>query len=140
MSWLIAWFRSWRKPQTLGERGEAYAARYLKKKGYTIVARQDRSRLGEIDLIAVQDRTIVFIEVKARTAEEKGSPDEAVNHDKQQRLTRAALGYMRRHDLLGNCQARFDVISLIWPEGAKQPEVRHFENAFEPTGQFQMFS
>lgn len=140
MKWLRDWLRAWRKPKSLGERGEAFACRYLKKKAYTIIARQDRSRLGEIDIIAVQERTIVFVEVKTRTADERGAPDEAVDRDKQERLTRAALGYMRKHDLLGSCPARFDVISIVWPKGAKTPEVRHFENAFEPTGQFQMFS
>ena len=124
----------------LGQRGEAFACRYLKRQRYTIVARQDRSKLGEIDIVAVQDRTIVFVEVKTRASDEKGSPDQAVDQEKQQRLTRAALAYMRRHDLLDNCAARFDVISLVWPADAKRPEVRHFENAFQPTGQFQMFS
>lgn len=140
MKALAAWVRSWWQPQPLGERGEAFACRYLKKQGYSIVARQDRSKLGEIDIIAVQERTLVFVEVKTRTSDEKGSPDEAVGQEKQDRLTRSALAYMRRHDLLGNCAARFDVISLVWPEGNRQPEIRHFENAFPPSAQFQMFS
>lgn len=140
MNAFTAWLTTWWKPMPLGLRGEKFACRYLKKRGYTIVAWQDRSKLGEIDIVAVQDRTIVFVEVKTRTSQDKGSPDEAVDQEKQRRLTRAALAYMRRHDLLGNCAARFDVISLVWPDRAKRPEVRHFENAFEPTGQFQMFS
>lgn len=137
---MLTWLKSWWQPKSLGQRGEQFACKYLRRRGYTIVATQDRSRLGEIDIVAVQDRTIVFVEVKTRAAEEKGSPDEAVNRDKQQRLTRAALAYMRRHDLLGNCPARFDVIAIVWPAHQRTPEVRHFENAFEPTGQFQMFS
>lgn len=134
------WIRSFWKPQSLGQRGESYACRYLRRHGYTIVARQDRTRLGEIDIVAVHQRTVVFLEVKTRAAEEKGTPTEAVDADKQQRLTRAALAYMRRHDLLGNCAARFDVIAIVWPEGQAKPRLTHIENAFEPTGQFQMFS
>jgi len=128
------------KPKSLGQRGEALACRYLRRQRYTIVARQDRTRLGEIDIVAVQQRTIVFIEVKTRADQDKGAPTEAVDHDKQQRLTRAALAYMRRHDLLGNCAARFDVIAIVWPAGQAKPELTHIENAFEPTGEFQMFS
>lgn len=137
---MLTWIRSFWKPKSLGQRGESYACRYLRRRGYTIVARQDRTRLGEIDIVAVDRRTVVFIEVKTRAAEEKGTPTEAVNAEKQTRLTRAALSYMRRNDLLGNCAARFDVIAIVWPEGKAKPTINHIENAFEPTGEFQMFS
>lgn len=137
---MLTWIRNLWKPKSLGQRGESLACRFLRRQGYTIVARQDRTRLGEIDIIAVQKRTIVFVEVKTRTAEEKGTPTEAVNTEKQERLTRAALSYMRHHDLLGNCAARFDVIAIVWPNGQAKPTLTHIENAFEPTGQFQMFS
>ncbi|MEW4565630.1 YraN family protein [Bremerella sp. JC770] len=137
---MLAWIRSFWKPKSLGDRGERFACRFLRRQGYTIVARQDRTRLGEIDIIAVQKRTIVFVEVKTRAGDDKGLPVDAVNQEKQQRLTRAALAYMRRHDLLGNCAARFDVIAIVWPDDRAKPRVTHIENAFEPTGQFQMFS
>lgn len=137
---MFGWLQRWRTPKSLGERGENYAARYLRRKGYKIVAMRNRSRLGEIDIVAIEGRTVVFVEVKTRAAEEKGLPEEAVNREKQERLTRAALAFLRRHDLLGNCSARFDIISLVWPEGQKRPELRHFENAFQPAGDFQLFS
>ena len=137
---MFAWLQQWRTPKSLGERGENYAARYLRRKGYKIVAMRNRSRLGEIDIVAVDHRTVVFVEVKTRAGEEKGLPEEAVNREKQERLTRAALAFLRRHDLLGNCSARFDVISIVWPEGQKKPDLRHFENAFPPAGNFQMFT
>ena len=79
---------SWRTPKSLGARGEAAAARLLKRKGYTIVARSDRSRLGEIDLVAVDKRTVVFVEVKTRPSHDTGHPADAVDEDKQRRLTR----------------------------------------------------
>jgi len=132
----------WRRlttPKTLGQRGEAAAARFLKQQGYVIVARSDRQRFGEIDLIAVEDRTIVFVEVKTRQSHHTGHPTEAVGPDKQQRLTRLALAYLKRHRLL-NASARFDVVAITWPKDTRKPKIEHFKNAFEATGIGQMFS
>ena len=81
-------------PKPLGRRGEDAAARYLKRLGYTIVARGHRDNIGEVDLIAVDGRTVVFIEVKTRTTHDAGHPADAVDEAKQQRLTRLALSYM----------------------------------------------
>lgn len=128
-----------RRSRTLGQRGEAAAAKFLKKRGFTIVARSDRGRLGEIDLIAVQDRTVVFVEVKTRTSHDAGHPADAVDDEKQRRLTRLALTYLKRHNLLEH-PARFDVVAVTWPEGERKPKIEHFPNAFEPVGNWQMFS
>ena len=84
-------------------------------------------------------RIVVFIEVKTRKSLDAGHPADAVDADKQRRLTRLALAYLKRHDLLEN-PARFDVISVVWREGKAKPLIEHFENAFEPVGQWQMFS
>jgi putative endonuclease len=104
-----------------------------------IVARSQRNALGEIDLVAVDGRTIVFVEVKTRTSGEAGHPVEAVDADKQRRLTRLALGYLKRHDLL-EYRARFDIVAVIWPPDASRPVIEHYRNAFEPSGTGQMFS
>jgi len=122
----------------LGRRGEDAAARYLKRLGYVIVARGHRDNVGEIDLIAVDGRTVVFIEVKTRTTHDAGHPADAVDDAKQRRLTRLALSYMKRHDLL-DCKARFDVIAVTWPERGR-PIIEHFKDAFEPVGFDGMFS
>ena len=114
------------------------AERHVRKLGYKIVARRDRSRLGELDLVAVDDRTIVFIEVKTRRSHDAGRPDEAVGTEKQQRLTRLALAYLKRHDLFEH-PARFDVLSVTWPDEAKRPTIAHYKNAFEATGRGQMY-
>jgi putative endonuclease len=105
------WVRQWRTPQPLGRRGEAAAARFLKRRGFVIVARSERDMLGEMDLIAVEQRTVVFVEVKTRKSHQAGHPAEAVGAAKQRRLTRLALGYLKRHDLLEQ-RARFDVIAV----------------------------
>ncbi len=130
--------RQWRTPQPLGRRGEAAAARFLKRRGFVIVARSERDMLGEMDLVAVDQRTVVFVEVKTRKSHEAGHPAEAVGDAKQRRLTRLALGYLKRHNLL-EYRARFDVIAVTWPDGQKQPTIEHFPNAFTPVGRHQMF-
>jgi putative endonuclease len=131
--------RRWTRTKTLGERGEAAAVRQLKRLGYIIIARSQRDRLGEIDIIAVDGRTIVFVEVKTRRSHEAGHPAEAVHEDKQRRLSRLALSYLKRHDLL-DCAARFDVVAVTWPEGQRRPTIEHFKNAFEAVGKGQMYS
>lgn len=132
----------WRRlfPQaTLGQRGEAIAAKYLRRFGYKMVARGSRGALGEIDLVAVDGRTVVFVEVKTRRSQDAGHPADAVDHDKQRRLTRLAVGYLRRHNLL-EYPARFDVIAITWPDGRGKPQIEHIKQAFNAVGYDGMFS
>src|ERR1043165_1630549 len=96
---LQSWWRNLRKPLSLGQRGEREAAQFLKRRGMLIVARGDRAKLGEIDLVAVDQRTVVFVEVKTRSTHDAGHPAEAVDKHKQRRLTRAAQGFIKRHHL-----------------------------------------
>ena len=133
------WVRRWARPKTLGQRGEAAAARFLKRLGYVIVARGEGDAIGEIDLIAVDRRTVVFVEVKTRRSHDKGHPAEAVDLPKQRRLTRLALFYLKRHDLLEQA-ARFDVVAVTWPKDRRRPKIEHFPDAFSPPGRGQMFS
>ena len=90
---------------------------------------------GEVDLIARDGDTVVFVEVKARQA---GNPVEAVTPAKQRRLTLAALHFLRKHNLL-EVRARFDVVAIIWPEGSRRPSVEHYRDAFPAVGCGQMF-
>lgn len=122
----------------LGDRGEREAARFLKKRGYKIVARQSRNRIGEIDLIALDGETIVFVEVKTRSSHVAGHPIEAVTVTKQKQLTRTALAWLKRRHLLER-RCRFDVLAITWAPG-DPPVVEHFINAFESFGRGQMFS
>ena len=126
------------KPKPLGRRGEDAAARYLRRCGYIILARGHRDNIGELDLVAVDGRTVVFIEVKTRTTHDAGHPADAVDEAKQRRLTRLALSYMKRHDLL-ECSARFDVVAVTWPARGR-PTIEHFKSAFEATGFDGLFS
>jgi putative endonuclease len=133
------WRVAWRRYRSLGQRGERAAARFLRRAGYRIVGRRDRGRLGEIDLVAIDGRTIVFVEVKTRRSHDTGHPAEAVGLEKQRRLTRLALAHLKRHDLL-EYPARFDVVAVTWPFGARRPRIEHFRNAFEAVGRGQMYS
>lgn len=132
-----------REPQeTLGDYGERLAAALLQRKGYLILERSFRTKTGEIDLIAsFKSRTIVFVEVKAweNYAEDGTGPADRVDEKKQKKITDTALRYYKQHRLWGT-PGRADVIEVIQngPDGG--PMFRHFENAFEAVGQFQMFS
>ncbi len=123
---------------SLGTRGERAAARHLRRLGYRIVAHSQRERGGELDLIAVDRRTIVFVEVKTRSDAQLEHPAAAVDEAKQRRLTHAALRFLKRHNLL-ECAARFDVIAIDWPPHARKPHIEHFQNAFEAVGCGQFF-
>ncbi len=134
-----AFLAKWLAPKSLGRQGEAAAARYLKRLGYKIVARSRRSRLGEMDIVAVDGRTVVFVEVKTRRSHSAGHPAEAVDDKKQARLTRIALAFLKGHGLLEH-SARFDVVAITWPAGTRRPTIEHYKNAFEAVGTGQMFS
>ena len=136
---LWSWWRKWRPPLTLGQRGEAAAAKFLRRLGYKIVARGNRLDPGELDLVAVDGRTVVFVEVKTRESAATGHPVEAVDADKQRRLTRLAVTFLKRHGLL-DYPSRFDVVAITWPPGARKPIIEHFINAFEAVGQGEMYS
>lgn len=116
-----------------GQEGEAEAERYLRRKGYRIVARNLRSALGELDLVAEDGRTLVFIEVKARRTGEFGGAIHAVHRQKQQKLIRLASQFLaQRHWTDRSC--RFDVV-LLESTGTAALRVEHIENAFEvPSG------
>lgn len=139
VAFLYERFRGLFEAKTLGRRGEDAAARYLRKLGYIIVARGHRDQIGELDLVVVDGRTVVFVEVKTRSSHDAGHPADAVDEAKQRRLTRLALSYLKRHDLL-ECSARFDVVAVTWPAGRGQPAIEHFQNAFEAVGFSGMYS
>jgi putative endonuclease len=90
---------------------------------------------GEIDLIARDGDTLVFVEVKTRR---QGVPAEAVTPEKQRRITLAALHFLREHGLLEQ-RCRFDIVAIDWPDDRREPRIDHIRNAFEAVGRGQMF-
>ena len=114
--------------QVLGKEGERVAEQFLKRKGYVVVERNYRCHGGELDLIVLDRRVVVFVEVKTRTGHGFGSPFEAVEARKQQRMIRAAQFFLSQKRLHQR-DARFDVVGVSWP--GREPVVEHIENAFE---------
>lgn len=112
-----------------GDRGEAETARYLRKKGYTLLASQWRCRFGELDLVARDRRGVIcFVEVKLRGAGAIGLPREFVDARKQMRLRAAASAYLSQYDI--DAPARFDVAE-VYVENQDKLRVEYLENAFE---------
>jgi len=112
----------------LGKTGEDLACRELERRGYAILARRYRRRGGEIDIIARDGPTLVFVEVKTRETDGFGEGAEAVTRLKQRRLTRLAVDYMMRRRI-EECPCRFDVVSIRF-DGSR-PVVEVFQNAFD---------
>ena len=133
------WFERLFPKKTLGQRGEAAAARYLKRRGYKVLARGDRFGPGELDLVMLDRDTIVFVEVKTRQSHDAGHPAEAVDEVKQRKLTRLAVTFLKRYGLLER-PARFDVIAITWPAGKWFPTIEHIRNAFEAVGKWEFYS
>lgn len=114
----------------LGAEGEKLAAKFLKRRGYKIVQRNYRCKLGEIDIIASRKGILIFVEVKTRTTEEFGQPQHAITPAKKNQISKAALSYIRENNLARqSCQ--FDVIAIMFSSGSRKPKIQHIENAFE---------
>lgn len=117
----------------LGKSGEDAACDELRRRGYAILARGYRTRMGEIDIIARDGPTLVFIEVKARTTGRCGYPAEAVTLHKQAKVTAMATDYLARcgwHDR----PCRFDVVAVFLDERGRPCSVEVYQNAFEAVG------
>jgi putative endonuclease len=119
------WWRRW-----FGDRAERAAARHLKKLGWRILVRNFACDFGELDLIALDGRTIVFVEVRSTEDRDLQYPAASVDYAKQKRLTKLATYWLQKKRLLDH-PARFDVLILGWPRDAVEPTIQHFQNAFE---------
>jgi len=117
----------------MGRQGEEEAARFLRKQGFVILDQNVRSRLGEIDLVARDGGTLVFVEVKAREAGQGDPPEAAVMRRKQARLGRLALGYLKSRGL-GEVRCRFDVVAVELDKADRVTAIRHIPGAFELGG------
>jgi putative endonuclease len=111
-----------------GQEGEREAEKFLSARRYGILAKNYRSPFGEIDLIALDRYTIVFVEVRTHTGEAFGDPLESVNLRKQRQVAKTALHYLSRNRLFDR-EARFDVIGIRWQEG--KPHLTHVKGAFD---------
>ncbi|MBK8557206.1 MAG: YraN family protein [Lewinellaceae bacterium] len=117
-----------RSNNSIGEFGEDIAAAYLTRKGYRVVARNYRAGRGEIDIIAWQgEQLLVFVEVKTRSGENYGGPEQAITRRKQQLIMRTAGAYMA--SIGYEWAIRFDSVAIILYR-QKVLDLRHHEDAF----------
>lgn len=117
------------KSKPLGEQGEILAAKFLKKQGCKILERNVHLGRYEIDLIASQNDTTIFVEVKTRRTDDPVSPEENVNQKKQHHIIQAARQYMSKEDDPERYY-RFDIVAVVLPEKGP-PEIQHFPDAFQ---------
>lgn len=120
--------KSQHTPHALGKSGERIALRYLEDKKYKILARNFRLFRGEIDIIALDRKILVFVEVKTRKSTDFGLPEESVTSSKQEQIKKIAQGFLTKNNI-NETECRFDVVSLIFDEG-KGFSIRHIQNAF----------
>lgn len=114
--------------RALGSEGEDLAVKFLRKKGYRIISRNYKNYIGEIDIIAKDGETVVFIEVKTRANDSFGFPFESVHRKKRQKLKNLALLYLKK--LGEELPVRFDVLSITCAENGNT-EIDHIQDAFE---------
>lgn len=112
----------------LGAKGEYFASRYLRDKGYDILSGNFVGGTGEIDIVATDNNFICFVEVKTRTRGTMFAPAEAVDHRKQENIRSAAAVYMK--DFPAGVRMRYDIIEVLVDENAQLLEINHIKNAF----------
>ena len=123
----VAWLAALRGQVALGRRGERAAERHLRRNGYRIVVRNFRAAGAEIDLVAIEGDTLVFVEVKTRRSRAAGAPEEAVDERKQTRMRRAAEVFARRYRA-DEIEMRFDIVAV--DASGKRLEIELLRNAF----------
>lgn len=128
------WWRRW-----FGNRSERTAADFLRELGYRILEHNFSCDFGELDIIALDGKCIVFVEVRSTEGADTQIPALSVDAKKQARLTKLALYFLKLRQLLDH-PARFDVLAISWPASKAEPRIVHYPNAFEATDRFQMFS
>lgn len=123
-------FDSTMSPRALGEAGEEHAAAWLHDAGWLVLARNFRSRYGELDIVALDpERVIVFVEVKTRRTMRLGTPQEAVTHAKRTNLRRAGVQWLLDAGrTVAHRGVRFDVVTVTVHDGA--PVIHHIKGAF----------
>ena len=114
----------------LGAAGERAAARFLRRAGLRIIEKNFRTAVGEIDLVAIDADTIVFVEVKTLRSDEAADPEGKVDRRKQDKLVRVARDWLARHRYPDRAY-RFDAVSVVMPAKG-EPEIRHIVDAFVP--------
>lgn len=112
----------------IGKTGERIAESYLRRKGYRILQKNFRTSLGEIDMICLEGATIIFVEVKTNSSTDFGVPEYRVDHRKQKKMAKVALGFLKQKGKTDS-DCRFDVVGILLGKDS-EPKIEHIENAF----------
>ncbi len=119
--------------ERLGRKAEEYVAESLRCEGYRILKRNYSIRAGEIDIIALREGVVAFVEVRSRTGDTGVSPQESVDHAKQRRIIAAARSFSAAHRLgQGQVMPRFDVAGVVFDGRGRIEAMEYFEDAFRP--------
>ncbi len=116
------------KHNELGKQGEAIARIFLEEAGYAILHQNWRNLKAEVDFIAMHSNQLVIVEVKTRSSDFFGTPEESVGKHKQKMLSNAADAYIQQENL--HCEVRFDIISITFVQN--HPRINHIKDAFYP--------
>ena len=119
-----------RSLQNIAKIGEKLAVEHLKTQGYQILAENYRFQRGEIDIIAKHEERIVFVEVKTRRSLKYGLPQSAVTVQKQRQISKIALAYLQKHNLI-DTSCRFDVIAIQLTRDLELLRLEQIKSAFE---------
>lgn len=114
------------KNYTTGRNAESLATKALEKKGYEILENNFRNRFGEIDIIAKDKDILVFVEVKAKTGEDFGLPEEMISRGKLQKVKNMALIYLKGEDV----QCRIDIVAVVLSQDGNLVRLTHYENVY----------
>lgn len=141
-SWLTTWWRkrhkAWPEHLRAGLWGEEQAERFLRQRGWPILGRRVRLGRDELDLVARDGETLVFVEVKTRRTEDFGRPFDAVKRSKRHSLSRAAMHYLKKLPTRPSF-FRFDVLEVVGTPEAGAPRIRHIEKAFSLDPRYRIF-
>ncbi|MGE5403791.1 MAG: YraN family protein [Candidatus Saccharibacteria bacterium] len=111
-----------------GQRGEELAAVYLQRRGYKIITRNYRSRWGEIDIICRKNGVLIFVEVRSKSGDRFGEPEESITPAKMEKIRKTAFAYLEKESEVSFREIRFDFIAVRGtPEG---PRINHIKSAF----------
>ena len=113
---------------SVGKLGENIAREYLKNKGYNIIEQNYRTKYAEIDLIAKKDNALVFIEVRTKTGEQFGTPEDTINRDKKRKLRMNSMAYIARKKWKGLYQ--IDAVCIVLNPNQKLERLNHYENIY----------
>ena len=113
----------------VGRRGEELARTLLKKRGYKVLETNARGHFGEIDIVARKDNCHVFVEVRTRTGDGFGTPEESITRRKRDKMVTCALDYVAKHQELHDTCWRIDVVAIELDEEGRQTRAEHIEGA-----------